>query len=270
MLEYNSLRMGLEVPDRTHVMPMGYEEERLYRVAERLKADFVIIVKHDVENDEERGAYHLEKVKNELAEREIQHTVERCDIFDMYESLGTISELITVNEKDEVYVNVSTGSKVTAIAGMIACMVTEEAKPYYVQADNYPGENQEDEEPYPAPTGIACITELPRYPINPPAAQQVEILNYIHRLNSKGERVTKGNIIHFGEQNQLPFITQSDVQDKGKYRQLDSQIIDPLLESGYIRTEKEGRNKIVSITDRGENAIRAFGWLLEDHQRVLV
>lgn len=257
-------RMSLKVPDRTHVMAMGYEEERLYRVAERLKADNVLIVKHDDENEHGRGKHHLEVVLDALDKKDIENEVIQCDIFDMYQSLGIISEIISQHENDEVFVNVSTGSKVTAIAGMIACMVTGKATPYYVQASEYPGFKDASDKEYPAPRGIEEITELPRYPIDPPAAQEIEVLNYIHSQNKQGEQVTKGNIIHFGEKNNLPFITESKVEEKGKYRQLDAHIIEPLLESGYITTRKEGRNKVVSITERGENAIRAFGYLLDD------
>jgi len=252
--------MALEVSDRVHVAPMGYEEKRVYEPAKRLKADRVIIVGHIEHGPDSRGESHRSNVREELEDAGIDHETQECDIFDMYQTLGKFSQIITEHENDEVFVNVATGSKISAIAGMIACMATQKATPFYVRAHSYETKT---------PSSLGDYIELPRYPIDPPAAQEVEVLNYLKDMEEKGEKPSKGSIIHFGEQNHLPFITESDVQDKGKYRQLDTHIIEPLQERGYIVTKKEGRKKVVEITDRGKEALIAFGYLLENGDQEL-
>lgn len=46
--------------------------------------------------------------------------------------------------------------------------------------------------------------------------------------------------------------------DKAKFALLNNRIVDPLAENGYIEIEPVGRTKQVSLTETGENALRAF------------
>ena len=244
--------MKMEIPSRIHIMPLGFEKSRAWESAEKLKADEVVLVIHR-DDDPEANEYLLE-VEQELEKLGIQVHVEQCDLFDLYDSLGTIAEQIEAYGDNEVFVNVATGSKVTAIAGMIACM-TFDAVPYYVRARDY----NRDGEPA---VGASEIIELPKYNIEKPEKEQIQIMEYILRKEDNGETVTKGNLIHEAEQRSMPFITQSDAQEKGKYRLLDRAIIDPLTEAGYIRTEKSGRSKNVHLTEDGRQAVQAFASLI--------
>ena len=238
----------MEISERVHVMPLGYEEERAYLSAERLKADKVVLVAHP---DSDK---YVSTVDTELTKRGIEVEVERCNIFDLYSSLGTIAEQLHEHRREHVFVNISTGGKITAIAGMIACMVTG-AEPYYVQAEDYETK---------IPKGIASIKSLPRYPIEAPDPQQIQILDYIKERQEEGDFPTKGDLIRFGEAAGLPFISNHDVEDKGKYRLLDSHIIHPLSEKGYITIEKSGRQKEIGLTKNGEGTLRAFHYMIMD------
>lgn len=240
----------LQVRDRLHIMPVGFEGERAYLAAEMLKADRVILIGHEDNPDET----YLEDIAAELDDRNIPNESDTCNIFNLYGSLGMIAEKISDNLGDDVYVNVATGGKITAIAGMIACMVTG-ATPYYVQAEDY--------EPTP-PEGIKQITELPRYPIDAPEEQHIEILQYINERTVDDDPPTKGNLISFGEATGLPFIAGSEVEEKSKYRILDNQIIDPLVENDYITVEESGRERIVRLTDDGENTLEAFNYMVNN------
>lgn len=249
--------MELEVADRVHIAPMGYEVERVVEPAIRLRADKVIILEYSKHGRKGEG-YRVD-VEAELEKEGVQTYQMTCDIFDFYETLGKIGEIVSRHHEDDVFVNVSTGSKVTAIAGMIGCMITG-ATPYYAKANNYETET---------PTDIGNITKLPDYPIQPPEAEEVQTLEYLLEKDEQGEKVTKGDLIHFSEKYGLPFITESDVQEKGKYRLLDTHIIEPLQEKGYIMITKSGRHKLVEITEEGENAIRAFRYLVDSDQHNL-
>ncbi len=247
--------MDFNVPDRVHIMPVGYEKQRVLMCASRFKADKVVLIGHveDDEEDEER----LQEIRSQLEEEAIKVERADCDLFDLYDSLGIIAELITSFEDDDVYVNVSTGSKITAIAGMIACMAID-ATPYYAKAKSYSGKHPKD---------LEFVQKLPRYPIDAPDQQQIEMLHVIQELEANEIKPTKGNLIHVGQHLSMPFITESDSGEKGHYRLLDNEILEPMLEEGYIEISQEGRNKVVSVTDDGKDARRAFRYLLRDSQK---
>ena len=239
--------MSLEVPTRTHIIPMGYEEDRVYKAANKLRGDRVVIIAHENRTRDFDNRY--EEVIKQLDGLGIKRNEEPtyCNIFNVYDSLGTISEAIAAYSDDDVYVNLAAGSKITAIAGMIACMVSE-ATPYYVQACNHQGDY---------PSGIANITKLPEYPIEPPKSDQVRILGYLSNVDS----ATKGQLIDFSERKKLDFIADYSSQNKAKYRRLDRHIIRPLLDRGYVEVHKDGRYRKVAITTRGEHTLQAFGSL---------
>jgi hypothetical protein len=245
-----------EVANRVHIMPIGFEEERVYEVANQLLADKVVLLGHtgDLDAGETTGTTCRENVVERLAEYQIRVEERYCDLFDLYDALGTIAEEIDSHEAEEVYVNLATGGKVTAIAGMIACMVTD-ATPYYVQAANY------DDSP---PTGIENIEKLPRYPIEAPDPQLIEVLSYVREREDRGEAPTKGDLIDYGTERELPFIANHDVGEKGQYRLLDTHIVDPLIERGYISIEKSGRKKVVTTTEEGKNTQEAFRYMTEN------
>lgn len=174
------------------------------------------------------------------------------DIFNLYQSLGTIASIIHEFDEEEIFVNVATGSKVTAIAGMIAAM-TNDATTYYVKAETY----REGD----VPRGIGNIRNLPRYPIDAPDRQHIEIVECLQR--TERENVTKSNLIDLADEAQLSFVAERDVSRKAKYRLLDNHVITPLLNKGYITVSEEGRNRVISITDEGENLVEAFGYVIE-------
>lgn len=249
--------MDLTFRKRVHIMPVGYEFDRIVTTATGYQADQVVLIGH--ENDDEKGKKCWEKVARALDNQNIDYDTKRCNLFDLYSSLGTIAEAIANHEDDDVYVNVSSGSKITAIGGMIASMVLD-ATPYYVRADRY-GSNSDFEE-LPTPKSVKSVTELPRYPINAPDTEEVVILEFISKYMSEHGPPTKGELIEFSERVELPYINQN-VSGKGKYRLLEANIIEPLKEREYIEETKQGRNKILSLTSDGEAALEAFRWMVD-------
>ncbi|MDZ7849877.1 MAG: DUF6293 family protein [Halodesulfurarchaeum sp.] len=234
-------------------MPVGFEEDRIFKVAEDLKADKVVLIANRGDSDDARK--HLEKAKQKLIDMGYDPLVKECDIFDLYESLGLIANIIAQFSDDEVYVNVSTGSKVTAIAGMIAAMMTG-ANAYYARAKEYRSDD--------VPRGIDTIFQLPNYPIESPEKKHVLVLKY---LEKNGEiDVTKSDLIDFAENSGLKFISDKDVSRKAKYRLLDNHIISPLLNRGYIRIEEKGRNRLVSISNDGRDFVEAFGFMSKTYE----
>lgn len=243
--------MNLQVSERLHIAPLGYEEQRVYKPAVDLKADRIVILVHNDNDDESKIERYSETVRSELERATIDYEFERVDLFDLYGVLGRIAHLITDNKNDEIFVNLATGSKVSAIAGMIACMATGEATPYYVRARDYEKET---------PRKADDPTELPAYPVEAPKAEQVKILAY---LDEEGG-ATKRELIEFGEESGLPFVADHDVDEfKAKYRLLDDHILDSLENRGYVEVVKRGREKLVRITELGDDTRRGFEYLID-------
>lgn len=243
--------MGLNVPNRVHIIPVGYEYKRIVRPAEEFRADRVVLLGHEEDKEGDKGEEHLRDVVAALENQDIEIEPRECNIFNLYSSMGAIAEAISEHEGDEVYVNVSTGSKVTAIASMIASMVLE-CTPYYVRAKDY--ENDPDD--------IRRVTELPTYPIDAPDSEQVDVLHFIDKYSKQEGPPTKGDVIHFSEHLNLEYISRN-VAGKGKYRLLDTHIVEPLKGRGYIAESKAGRNKILTLTEEGQAALEAFRWLVD-------
>jgi len=242
----------MDVAQRVHLMPVGYENDRIVLSAERFSADRVLLLEYD---DQTAHPSYADEIRDRLDDAGIDHETVQCDIFDFYESLGTIAELATEFADHDVYVNLATGSKVTAIGGMIACMATG-ATPYYVRAERYAAETDGD-----VAEGIREVTELPTYPMEHPDRQQVAVMAY---LASEGG-VTKRSLIDFGEREDLPFLAEHDAANrKSQYRLLDSHVLKPLAETGYVTVTERGRSKLVELTDAGRNTLRAFRYLIEE------
>lgn len=246
----------MDVPERIHVVPLGYERERVIEPPRRLNADKVVLLSHD--EDEEEPAYHRE-AREELQDANIELREHECNIFDLYTCLGAIAEIITDHEDDNVYVNLATGSKVTAIAGMIACMATG-ATPYYVSAERYGPDENEGPPEQPVSFGVRDIEELSGYPIEAPSEQDVRILSFIDHEGP----VSKKEIIQYGETNELEFVADSETDSlQGKYRRLETHVMEGLNERGYVELTERGRETYVDITEDGKNTLRAFNYLIE-------
>jgi len=239
---------ALDVPDRVVVAPVGYENDRIVLPAAELSADRVILLVYDDETDHPS---YLPTVRERLDERGIDHESVPCDIFDFYDCIGTVGEVVTAFADEEVYVNLASGTKITAIGGMIACMATG-ATPFYVRAEAYgPLTDSEVAE------GIRSLVALPTYPIEYPSPQQVTTLRYL----AEDGPATKKQLIRFGAEAGLPAIADHDSGNrKGKYRRLDARILDDLAANGYVEVDPDGRSTTVSITDTGRDALRAFAF----------
>jgi len=241
-----------DVRERVHIMPVGYEHERIVQPARRSRADRIVLVGHEEDKEGSQGKNKWNRVTEALEELEIPYEEKYCNIFDLYSSLGAIAEAVSTHADDDVYVNLSTGSKITAIAGMIASMVMDSTA-YYVRAENYDGDT---------PSNIIDVMDLPPFPIDSPDQEQVNIMAFIETWEQHEGPPTKGEIIHFSEQENLSYVRQN-VAGKGKYRLLDTHIVEPLKERGWIYESKSGRNKILELTENGAAALQAFRWMTD-------
>ena len=77
--------------------------------------------------------------------------------------------------------------------------------------------------------------------------------------------VSKKELIEFAREQDFAFVSESEATtEKGYYRILDTHVVVPAQEKGYVTVEKVGRTKFVSLTVDGENTLRAFRHLASE------
>lgn len=256
--------MGPDAPvtERVHIIPLGFEYARLREPIFDWKADRVVAVEY---SEADATIPYLDDLLQEL-EDDHRIALERrsCDIFDLYDALGIIAEAATEYEHHNVYVNISAGSKITAVAGVLACMLTG-ASPIYARPDYGPDADRIPDEPL--HESVADIVELPTYPIDRPDDVLVAVLAHLeHAATGDGRYrgVSKQALIDFAKNEEFQFIVDSETEsEKGYYRLLERHVVSPLRQSGYVQVEQVGRKKYVSLTQAGRNALEAFQYVLD-------
>lgn len=169
----------------------------------------------------------------------------------MYATLWAFAEIIDKYSRDDVFVNLSTGSKITAISGMIACMGTE-AYPYYVKAAEYTGET--------ISKGVKDTVQLSAYPIGVPDRQYLKVLDYI----AENGPVAKKDVVEFVQEQEFPLLAEYNRQAiRHLYKPVNQEILDPLAERGYIDVQRRGQEKQIHLTTDGEETLKIFQYLLE-------
>lgn len=239
--------MSLRGPERVHIAPQGYEKERIYKPAVDYDADRVVLLTHREKTSKSKECRR--EVIGALTSSSIEYRLHECNIFDFDSTLWAMAELIEEFADDKVYVNVSTGSKITAIGGMFASMATG-ATPYYAQVDEYLGET--------ISKGYDGIIKLPAYPIGLPNEQYLKIIQYIDEQDT----VSKKDLINYTQD--FPLLSKYSRQDeRNEYEPLNTEIIEPLRRRGFIRQRPMGTERRLELTDDGEDMLKLATYILE-------
>jgi hypothetical protein len=252
--------MEFTVPQRVHVAPLGVEFDRIVEPPVEHGADRVVLLAYlpagfrpDVGGGDVEAA---------LVDRGVECETVEVEVDDLFDAVAAFGRTIDRFEGDQVYVNLSSGDKLTAIGAMIACMADGGAEPYYVEAEEY-GSRQP-----PAPRGVRSIQTVPSYHVERPEYQHLAVMDHVansDRTDAEGEPYRiKRELFEFGEAAGLPFMDEFDGDtDKGKFRRLDAHVVSPLEAKGWIEVRAVGTQKRVFLTEDGRYTLRAFRYLLE-------
>lgn len=251
-----------------HIAPLGVENDRISKPAIDYGADRIILLEY-LPRTPPLDDVH-EGLETALDDAGIEYNRHRANFDDLFDGLADMAETIeTQRDKDEIYLNVSSGNKIAAIAGMIACMSTGRATPYYVKAEEH-----DSNFPQPSPggpsQGIRSVETIPRYPMDRPKTEHLAIMKHIQEQETalrddEQPFVEKQDIIEFGKAENLPFIANyTGETKKGEYQRLKHHIITPLTELGYITINEHGTSNRVKLTEDGENTLRAFLYVIEN------
>lgn len=242
---------------RIHIAPVGFEFRRVTAPLTEMRADKAYLVTYG-KDDEATGFFS--KIKSELEQNYKHIAVEEVflDMWDLYVCIEEFRAIILKEKGSQVYVNVSTGTKITAIAGMLSCMLWE-AIPYYAPVSYVNSKARS------LPSELVRESKtLPAYGIKKPKPEWMRILDL---LNSRNGTMRKSEIICSLEDINILRKTGhegDELTGPAKHSRLRA-LLDPMeLEWKYVRVRSSGRRSEVTITEQGKSALRIFG-CMEDH-----
>lgn len=245
---------------RVHIAPLGFEVDRIVLPAIRLRADAVWLLVHSNRSEDKAEPFEAE-IRERLGREGIEVRAEYADRKNLFGMLRAVRGIIAGGAEgggNDIYVNVSSGSKIQSIACMMACMMwndTASITPYYAEPEEY---TSSAESPGRAPEqmsrGLKSITTLPKYRIQTPRQELVRALAIVS--GADGGRIRKGEMAERAEE--LGIITvnsREENRESARFASLAKNIVEPLTDEwNFLRVEKVGRTRWVSLTEEGRNA----------------
>jgi len=236
---------------RIHIAPVGFEVDRIVLSARKRKADRVYLLVHENRSDDRAGPF-VDRIKRQL-KGDIEVVTEHHNRLDLFEIIKSIRHIIEREAGNNIYVNLASGSKIQAIAGMMACMMFNENKnvfPFYVEAKEYLGFKGQQ-----ISTGIKDPIDIPAYEIQTPEQRHIGALKII---TESGGRIRKKDMAELAERQGLIRVNAEERNhSQARFASLDKSIIQPLLlHWKFIRVEKVGRTRWIQMTEEGQNAAR--------------
>lgn len=249
-----------KVPVRVHIAPVGYEEDRIVEAALKMRAEKVVLISNVASQDKAKNFF--EAVRRRLKKESIEIVVRRTSFFNLEDSMRLFSDLIREFKEEQIFINISSGSKIQALAGFISAMSAKAhgitVTTYYVEPDYYTEDPPKDSLSH----GFKNAFELPVFPLTTPSEEVQFAMNLLKlkpysKLELAIELAKQG---HF-DKNLISFDKKKPIDDNARIRlqnQVEYKVIQPMLQSEYATTVRRGRSIIVKLTDFGEEATHLF------------
>jgi hypothetical protein len=236
---------------RVHIAPLGFEVDRITIPLKQTKADKLWLLAHDNRSDDLSAPY-MEKIKKECKKLGVEVKIAYSDRLSIFKAIKSIKDIIEQEKNNYIYVNVASGSKIQAIACMMACMVLKNCdnlKPFYAQPEKYAAFEGKQQS-----FGIKDTIALPTYEIQTPKPKLLAALKIISE--QKDQKMTKKDMAKIAEEQGIITINSEEKNhSQARFASLDKNIIAPLeKEWKFIEIEKIGRNRWIKITEEGQNA----------------
>ncbi|HXU94804.1 MAG TPA: DUF6293 family protein [Candidatus Nitrosotalea sp.] len=240
---------------RVHVAPVGFEIDRIALAAKQMKADRVWLLMH-TEPSKDRAQGFMEKIKAQLKKEKIEVQVSHSNRFDLFKLLRALKEIVQKEEGNDIFVNCSSGSKIQAIACMMACMMFQgktKLTPYYAEPESYSSVKGEQ-----LSSGLKSIVKLPAYEIHTPKPILVQALKIIQE---NGGKITKKEMARISYEKKIIVVNAKEENfQQARFASLDKNIIQPLQnEWKFIEIERIGRTRWIKTTPEGQGAVEFLG-----------
>lgn len=235
---------------RVHIAPVGFEIDRVVIPAREMRADKVWLLAHDVPS-EDKGRPYLEKIQAQLKRQGIKVEIAKVNRLDLFKIIKAVITIVESEARNDVYVNVASGSKIHSIACMMACMILakeKSVKPFYAEAERYAAFEGMQQS-----TGVKKMMPLPTYEIQTP---KPELVTALRLVRDKGGKLTKKEMAELADDARIITVGARDENyEQARFASLDKNIIQPLADQWkFVEVKKVGRNRWIEITETGRQA----------------
>ena len=236
---------------RVHIAPLGFEIDRIVLPLKETKADRLWLLVHEKTAEDKSGPY-LEMVKKQCKKMGVELKISYADRLSIFKVIKAVKEIIAKEENNYIYINVASGSKIQAIACMMACMILKECKnlqPFYAEPKTYAAFEGKQQS-----FGIKDTIPLPTYEIQIPKPKLLQALKIVHQ--AKDQKITKKEMAEIAEEQEIITINSEEKNhSQARFASLDKNIIQPLKDEwNFIEIDKVGRNRWIKITQEGLDA----------------
>ncbi len=236
---------------RVHIAPLGFEIDRITIPLKQTKADKLWLLSHD-NRSADLSAPYLEKIKKECKKLGVEIKIAYADRLSLFKIIKSIKDIIEQEKNNYIYVNVASGSKIQAIACMMACMVLKDCnnlQPFYAEPEKYAAFEGKQQS-----FGIKDTIPLPTYEIQTPKPKLLAALKVISE--QKNQKITKKEMAQIADDKGIITVKAEESNySQARFASLDKNIIAPLEKDWkFIEIEKVGRNRWIKITEEGRNA----------------
>ncbi|MDP9289950.1 MAG: DUF6293 family protein [Thermoproteota archaeon] len=239
---------------RVHIATVGFQIRRVAEPLIRERADKVYLI---TRSHEDKATAYLDKIIKILRkEKYLQIEKRAMDIWDLFDCLQTYKKIMKEESNAHIYINVSTGSKVSSVAGTMACMIWK-GTPYYAHIEYNDKKDPADDLPN---EDVTVIEEIPVYSINKPKPESLVVLTILE--NSKGERpktMKKDRLIEELEEAGIIDRNLSIGAKHSKLKGLLNSISIAGSDNPLVEVEYKGRQSNVILTTQGESTLKIFG-----------
>jgi hypothetical protein len=245
---------------------LGFEDERIYVPLANLNAEKVVFL--DQIHSKESHPFlnniysYWEKVQSKLLSN---NEVRYCDLFDWWDILLKISEIYRdfPVETYEIFINLSSGSKISAMAGYHACLLGE-ITPYYARMKNYAIKREKNQ---PISSGFLKNIKIPLSSIKKPPKNIIQFLDFFEQILKKKnlKSLSKKELIPVmqmvrsiqnQEKDNLNTIEIDEISTK-LYNMLKKEYLKPLQDWNFIRYSNE-YEKAIFITAEGKHNLAIY------------
>jgi hypothetical protein len=253
------LRLG-DPHARIHVAAVGFEVERVTVPLLDERADRVYLI---TRSGNDAAAPFVEEVVRRLraAPVPIDVRVERTEIWDVFGALALMRRIFEDERRGDrhapgvvpIRVNVSTGTKITAIAGTLACMLWR-GEAYYVQVART---WYSDRSPKVRPVNdvVRSVEPVSVYELRAPGPELVELLAALDR---RGGALRKRDLIRELRLD-APGPDGRTATPQAQHSRLRT-LLTPLEHRwGFVDSDTSGARGRVRLTEQGRLALRLFG-----------
>lgn len=251
--------------EKIHVVFNAKEHGRITEYVVRSKADRVYYFSHyspeQSDKNESNQRHNLEVLRETLPSAEvIERRVNYTDYFAIIQAISKIvRDEREKNPNNQIFINLGTGSKITAIAGLDAAKLWA-FRPYYVYSHDY------DPERNPVHAGEMQLFEIPQFKIDRPDPVLVKALKIIAELGKKNQGMYKKTFIETLDKRGLLVVNSQSKRGNNQtrrksalYMAANHQFLDPLETNWhYIEVSDRRRNQKIFLTEKGREALKIF------------